>query len=265
MSEETSVTSTPVTESTQQTASTETSTEAQSTPQEVVEEMIKLKVMGEEKEYPRSEVLKFAQQGLGANRKFEEVAKARKELESVVNNLIENPTAFLRNHPNREAIIQASQDLLAEWVEEQDRLSKMSDSERKALELQKELEKRQKELDERDNQIKQQLQKHYRSQFEKEILSALNNTELPVSEGSVMRVANLYKQALNNGINTTFEQCAKIVEKDYLGYLDDIGKKRAKTQKQKLRVVSNQSAPKKESRKISMQEFQERLKQLSNH
>ena len=136
-----------------------------STPQEAVEEMIKLKVLGEEKEYPRSEVLKLAQQGLGANRKFEEVAKARKELEAFTKNLVDNPRDFLRNHPNREAILQASQELLAEYVEEQEKYNAMSDSERRAVELQKELDRRQKELDERDNRIKQQLQEHYRNQF----------------------------------------------------------------------------------------------------
>ena len=234
----------------------------QSTPQEAVEEMFKLKVMGEEKEYPRSEVLKLAQQGLGANRKFEEVARARKELEAVAKNFVENPRDFLRNHPNREAILQASQELLSEYVEEQEKYNQMSESERRAVELQKELDKRQKELDERDSKIKAQLQEHYRHQFESEIISALNNTELPVTEGSVVRVANLYKQALNNGIQTTFEQCAKMVEKDYLGYLDDISRKRAKTQKKAMRQVQSQPV-KKEKKKIAWDDFQNELKQLA--
>lgn len=234
----------------------------QVTPQEV-EEMFKLKVMGEEKEYPRSEVLKLAQQGLGANRKFEEVAKARKELEAVAKNFVENPREFLRNHPNREAILQASQELLAEYVEEQEKYNQMSESERRAVELQKELDRRQKELDERDSKIKAQLQEHYRHQFESEIISALNNTELPVTEGSVVRVANLYKQALNNGIKTTFEQCAKLVEKDYLGYLEDISRKRAKTQKKVMRQAPTQQTAKKEKKKISMEDFQKELKELS--
>ena len=234
----------------------------QSTPQEVVEEMFKLKVMGEEKEYPRSEVLKLAQQGLGANRKFEEVAKARKELEAVAKNFVENPREFLRNHPNREAILQASQELLSEYVEEQEKYNQMSESERRAVELQKELDRRQKELDERDSKIKAQLQEHYRHQFESEIISALNNTELPVTEGSVVRVANLYKQALNNGIQTTFEQCAKMVEKDYLGYLDDISRKRAKTQKKAMKQVQPQPV-KKEKKKIAWDDFQKELKEMS--
>lgn len=247
-----------------QSTSTDTSSQVQATPEEVVEEMIKLKVMGEEKEYPRSEVLKFAQQGLGANRKFEEVAKARKELESIAKNLMDNPRDFLRNHPNREAILQASQELLSEYVEEQEKLSQMSESERRAVELQKELDRRQKELDERDSRIKKQLQEHYRRQFESEIISALEHTDLPVSEGSVVRVANLYKQAINNGINTTFEQCAKIVEKDYLGYLDQISKKRAKVQqKQKPRIVSQ--SPKKESKKISMADFHKKYEALAEN
>lgn len=234
-----------------------------STPQEAVEEMIKLKVLGEEKEYPRSEVLKLAQQGLGANRKFEEVAKARKELEAFTKNLVDNPRDFLRNHPNREAILQASQELLAEYVEEQEKYNAMSDSERRAVELQKELDRRQKELDERDNRIKQQLQEHYRNQFQSEIISALKNTELPVTEGSIIRIANLYKQALNNGINTNFQECAKIVERDYLGYLDDISKSREKAQKQKqkLKVVSS-NPTKKERKKISMEDFHKRLEDM---
>lgn len=232
--------------------------------QEVVEEMIKLKVLGEEKEYPRSEVLKLAQQGLGANRKFEEVAKARKELEAFTKNLVDNPRDFLRNHPNREAILQASQELLAEYVEEQEKYNAMSDSEKRAVELQKELDRRQKELDERDNRIKQQLQNHYREQFQSEIISALKDTELPVTEGSIIRIANLYKQALNNGINTNFKECAKIVERDYLGYLDDISKSREKAQKQKqkLKVVSSNPTPKKERKKISMEDFHKKLENM---
>lgn len=255
------------TDSTATTTSSDTTTnpvDNVSTPQEAVEEMIKLKVLGEEKEYPRSEVLKLAQQGLGANRKFEEVAKARKELEAFTKNLVDNPRDFLRNHPNREAILQASQELLAEYVEEQEKYNAMSDSERRAVELQKELDRRQKELDERDNRIKQQLQEHYRNQFQSEIIAALKDTELPVTEGSIIRIANLYKQALNNGINTNFQECAKIVERDYLGYLDDISKNREKAQKQKqkLKVVSSNPTPKKERKKISMEDFHKKLENM---
>lgn len=232
------------------------------TPQEVVEEMIKLKVLGEEKEYPRSEVLKLAQQGLGANRKFEEVAKARKELEAFTKNLIDNPRDFLRNHPNRQAILEATQELLSEYVEEQEKYNQMSDSEKRAIELQKELDKRQKELDERDNRIKQQLQDHYREQFQREIFAALQDTDLPVNERSVMRIANLYKQAINNGIKTNFKECAKIIEKDYLSYLDEINKIRDKKQKSKPRIVSS-SPMKKENKKISMEEFRAKLKSMT--
>lgn len=265
MSETVNTTPAAAVDSTQPTTATTeaTSTEGQATPQEVVEEMFKLKVLGEEKEYPKSEVLKLAQQGLGANRKFEEVARARKQLESVAKNLVENPREFLRNHPNREAILQASQELLAEYVEEQEKLNSMSDSERRAVELQKELDKRQKELDERDALVKRQLQEHYRHQFESEIISALNNTELPVNEQSVVRVANLYKQAINNGIKTTFEQCAKIIEKDYLGYVDEIYKKRAKTQAQKQRTKPTLVPQKKEKKKIAWDDFQAELKAMA--
>lgn len=244
-------------------SNTNVTSDNSSSPQEVVEEMIKLKVLGEEKEYPRSEVLKLAQLGLGANKKFEEVARTRKELEGFTKRLVENPREFLRNHPNREAILQASQELLAEYVEEQEKFNSMSDSEKRAVELQKELEKREKELNERDNRIKQQLQEHYRNQFQSEIIAALKDTELPVTEGSIVRIANLYKQALSNGIQTTFSQCAKIVEKDYLGYLDEISKKRSKVEKQrnpKPRLVSNSP---REKKKISMEDFQKELKQMT--
>lgn len=234
--------------------------------QQEIEEMIKLKVLGEEKEYPRSEVLKLAQLGLGANKKFEEVAKTRKELEAFTKNLVENPRDFLRNHPNRQAILEASQELLAEYVEEQEKYNQMSESEKRAVELQKELDRRQKELDERDNRIKQQLQEHYRNQFQNEIITALKDTELPVTEGSIVRIANLYKQALNSGIQTDFNQCAKIVERDYLAYLDDITKNREKIQKQKqkqnLKVVSSNPTTKKEKKKISMEEFHQKLENM---
>lgn len=249
----------PSTGSVESTATTDTP----STAEQVVEEMFKLKVLGEEKEYPKSEVLKLAQQGLGANRKFEEVAKARKELEAFTKNFMENPRDFLKNHPNREAILQASQELLSEYVEEQEKLNSMSDSERRAVELQKELDRRQKELDERDNKIKRQLQEHYRNQFQQEIISALQNTDLPVTEGSVVRIANLYKQAINNGINTTFEQCAKIVEKDYLGYLDQISKKRSKAEAQKERSKPKIVPMKKEKKKIAWDDFQNELKEMA--
>lgn len=266
MSETVNTTPTPTsTDSVQSTPTSEVSTgsDTQTTPeQQVAEEMFKLKVLGEEKEYPKSEMIKLAQQGLGANRKFEEVAKARKELEAVAKNFIENPRDFLRNHPNRDAILQASQELLSEYVEEQEKYNQMSESERRAVELQKELDKRQKELDERDNQIKAKLQEHYRHQFETEIVNALHNTDLPVSEQSVIRVANLYKQALNNGIQTTFEQCAKIVERDYLGYLEDISRKRAKTQKKTMKQAQPQPV-KKDKKKIAWDDFQNELKQMA--
>lgn len=261
MSEDVNVNSNPTTTPTSSDTTSNPMGNTTSPEQEVVEEMIKLKVLGEEKEYPKSEVIRLAQLGIGANKKFDEVARTRKQLEGIAKNLVENPREFLRNHPNREAILQASQELLSEYVEEQEKLNSMSDSEKRAVELQKELERRQKELDERDNRIKQQLQSHYREQFQKEIISALQDTELPITEGSIVRIANLYKQALNNGIKTTFDQCAKIVEKDYLGYLDEINRKRtkvAKAKNPKPRIVTN-NEPK---HKITMEEFQRELKNI---
>ena len=89
----------------------------------------------------------------------------------------------------------------------------------------------------------------------------MQSTELPVTEGSIIRIANLYKQALANGIQTTFDQCAKIVEHDYLGYLEDINRKRAKVEKQRNprpRLVQNKEPQK----KITMEEFQRELKKI---
>lgn len=265
MSEDINVSSNPTT-TTSTTDSTINSNDSGSnvseSQQQQIEEMIKLKVLGEEKEYPRSEVIKLAQLGIGANKKFDEVAKTRKQLEDVARNLVENPKQFLKNHPNRELILTTAQELLSEYVEEQEKLNSMSDSEKRAVELQKELDRRQKELDERDNQIKKHLTDHYREQFQRDIISALQNTELPVTEGSIIRIANLYKQALANGIQTTFDQCAKIVEHDYLGYLEDISRKRAKVEKQrnpKPRLVQNNTEPKK---KMTMEEFQRELKRI---
>ena len=65
------------------------------TPAEI--RKMKLKVDGVESEYGEDEVIRYAQQGKAANKRFEEAATMRREAEQMVNLIKRDPRAVLED------------------------------------------------------------------------------------------------------------------------------------------------------------------------
>jgi hypothetical protein len=159
----------------------------------------KLKVDGAEEEVDEDEVLRRAQKYSAADKKFQEAAKVRKQAESFIRALKENPKAVLSN-PNLGINLREFAEKVL-WEELQEELVPPEEKERRAekaeLERYRE-EKRQREEAARQ-QEQEQLKEKYRQDWSKKFNEALEQGGLPRTDWTVKQMAAYMKQALANG------------------------------------------------------------------
>jgi hypothetical protein len=175
--------------------------------------LLKLKVDGQEFELPESEVISLAQQGKSANKRFQEAAATRKEAETIVNYLKNNPKeAFKRLGID---VRKFSEDTLMEILQQE----QMSPEQRKAQENEhrlREYEAKEKALREQEQQAKMaELERQHAEHYDKMFVQALTESGLPRTAYTVKRMAELTMVNIKKGLNLEPSQLAKIVREDY--------------------------------------------------
>lgn len=220
----------------------------------------KLKVGGKEIEITsEDELIKRAQMGYSADEKWQEAAKIRKDMETLIYQLQNNPTAVL-------AELGHDVDNFAESHIQQKLLEMEKSPEQREREaLQKELEDLKKQREQEVEQARQaeitRLQEQYAMQIEKEISDTLDSSQvLPKSPYVVKRIADSLMLAMNNGFHdVTVADVLPIVEQDIkqeiqgmFGAMPDelveaiVGKDKLNSLRKK-RVKRAKAAPKKDA------------------
>ena len=176
-------------------AETESKTEPEFKP-------VKLKYGDEEIEVGSLDQLtKIAQKGLGAERKFQEAASIRKQAETLVATLKDNPIEILRHPALRDKMIEAAQELLFEHIQHE----QMSAEDRARMQEREELERYRRSEQERraqeETKQREELKDKYRQDYERQFIEALNEGGIPRSDWAVTRMAQYMRQALKTGMN----------------------------------------------------------------
>lgn len=162
---------------------------------------------------------KQAQLAKMSNKRAQEAADLRKtdiqrnqEIQNFMEAIKEDPAAMLKQmgiDPK-----EFSEELLEKEVE----LMQMSESDRKIMELQNELADRVKaeENAKRESEVREQeaLRDKYASEYEKDLMSALDASELPSNPELILRMNQYMKIALENGIDLNFNDILPLVSEN---------------------------------------------------
>lgn len=175
-------------------------------------------VDGKTHEIDEKDLDTVVQKGLGAEKKFNEAAKARKEAEMLISMLQRNPMAVL------EKVAKLSggdpRKIVEDWLwENHVKLEQLTPEQREA-ELNKrkltDYEKQEQERQERAVQERaEQLKAHYREHYERDIIGALEEGGLPKTTKTVSRMAHYMAQALKIGAKITAKDVIPLVRQDY--------------------------------------------------
>lgn len=219
--------------------------------------MITLKLDGKDVQMPESEVISYAQQGKVAGQRFQEAAALKKQAEEILAFGKANPKEFLAKmgmNPRQWAEEYLMQELQVEAMspeqkkarENEEKLRKFEDNEKKT--------KEKAQQDEKDRLTNQK-----REEFDVMFTEALGLSGLPKTPFTVKRMAELQLINLRKNLELNASQLAKIVREDYaaehkalFGAIDgdqlmdmlgpDIVKKLSKAQISKLKAKGVQPA-----------------------
>ena len=198
--------------------------EAPKQPTQAEIRRLKLKMEGQDIELPEEEVIKLAQMGGSAQKRFQEAAQLRKEAEQVVEWMKSNPAQALKELGID--VRKFSEDTLMEMIrreqespeqkkirEQEEKLRAYEEKERQAEEArqQKEIEaKKAREQQELDARAKQ-----FMDQYDAEFTKALSESDLPRNAYTIRRMADLQRINLKKGFELDASSLAKIVRQDY--------------------------------------------------
>lgn len=182
-------------------------------PAAVQAEIRKLKLIldGKNLELPESEVIRLAQKGIGADKRFGEAAVLRKQAEEI---LKADPIEFFKR---------AGKDG-RQWAEnfllEQIKLEQMSPEQKEAHDNKMKLQQMENERKLQTANAAKQEQEAERIGFVKKydaiFTEALGKVSLPKTAYTVKRMAELQATNLKNKLNLDADQLAKVVREDYM-------------------------------------------------
>ena len=237
-----------------------------------------------EEELDDSEIASRLSLAKAAHKRMQEAAEKQKRFDWMEKTLKENPLQILSDESfgGTKKFREVAEKFLIQQLEEEaltPEQRSMKEKERKLAEY----EAKEKERQQVEEQSKtQQLEDHYRQEYEKTIISALELSNLPKTESTVKRMAALMQKNITLGLDLEPQYIAQLVREDFISeqkslvgsmsaeqliamFGDEVANKirkhdlsRFKQENPKPKVVENKpSAP---ERKMSPREYTEYLK-----
>lgn len=202
--------------------------EEESAPEPKESSLRRIKVDGKEYELNEEQLLRFAQKGAAADKRFVDIAKERKameamqetlsqkaeQIESFLQQLEENPIPFLTKKFGPQKAREIMEPFLAEQVREE----MMPEGERRVLEAERRAQEAEQRWQKHEEQQRLQAEEaeanNYAEHYQRTIIQALETTGLPKNEQTVAEMAQYMKRAIAKGYDYTPEQIANLVKED---------------------------------------------------
>jgi hypothetical protein len=168
------------------------------------------------------EVKKHLQMSRAAQKRMKEAADTRKQAETFIKMLQENPVELLSNPKLGLDFRKIAEEYLYNQIQQES----MSPEQRKQIEMEQRLRK----YEEQEKTVKQQqesqqleeLQNHYAQDFDKKITDALKSSNLPKSPKTVKRMAELMYKNLQYGLELEPNQLVELVKQDYVNEIKEL-------------------------------------------
>lgn len=207
--------------------SEESTEEERAEAQEEMAKRLKLKIYGQEEEFDLGnddhiERLKeLAQKGEGADRRFQEAAALKKQMEQFAQLIQQDPLKAL------EAAGHDMEELSTKYLEQRINDMQKSPEQKRLEELEKEIEAERKKNESlqkaKQEEEQARAQEEYSRQLDTEITDALGSSELPKSPYVVKRIAENLMLAMDNGYeDVTVSDILPIVKKQIQGEIREM-------------------------------------------
>lgn len=199
--------------------SAQSAAEAKEEAKKEAERRYKLKVNGQEREYGEAEVLRKAQLADSADEKFKKAAEMQRQAEQFVEALRSDPLKIL-THPDLGLNFR---EIAEQFLGEHVRKELMDPVERELEELrefkrQQEEERQRSEEESKKKEMTEQqraLHKQTVEYYDRKITEVLKATNLPKTPGTIKRVAEVLRNAVDNGYELDVETAVDLVHEDY--------------------------------------------------
>jgi hypothetical protein len=185
-----------------------------------------VKVDGKEYHLSQEEVTKLAEKGMGADKRFEEAAKARSEAAKIKAMSAE---FFRLLKANPEAILTSSKlglpfrKIAEEFLAKEYQKEMMDPKERELVDAKAKLaeaeEEKATEKLRREQEQFERLRKHHSETFEKEVIAALEVSGLPKTRWTVRQVGYHLLQGLKKGVKLSAGDVMDVVKEDWSKHL----------------------------------------------
>jgi hypothetical protein len=181
----------------------------------------KLKVNGKDMEVDEAELLKRAQMGYSADKKWQEAAQIQKQTQDFIALMQRDPAKALEMMGYD--VDKLAEERIKSRIEEMQKSPEQLEREKMQRELEDMKAERERERAETQARETQQLQDKYAMEIENDISSALddNGLGLPKSPYVVKRVADLMLYYVSEGLRTNNERLKNVTAKDVLPLISD--------------------------------------------
>jgi hypothetical protein len=176
----------------------------------------KLKIKGRELEVDDAKYHEYAQKGAAATETWQEAAKMRKDAEDFFQRLQDDPISVMKDPKLSDKMRKAAEDFIWEKIQDE-----QTSPEEKA---QREAQSKAQKWDEQEKQKQQQIQQQQEEQensflmedYDKKVTTALTNSRLPKTTGTVRRMVDYLTQDIEAGVNRDPAEYADAVYSDYI-------------------------------------------------
>lgn len=187
--------------------------------EEAEPERYTIKVNGEEREVSLDDLRTMAQKGAGAERKFEEAAKLRKELEGEIAAIRQK----LHGDPVLRAYLSGGREALYQAMLEDLEYDALPEEERAERDRRRELEEKAKRADEYETRERERQEAEAAAQLQGRILdqmgAALEQVGIGKKPAAIRRLSYLAEAAIEEGAQVTMQQLAEQVRDEMNGDL----------------------------------------------
>lgn len=188
-------------------------------PQASAKKKFKYKADGNEveEELDDNEIASRLSLAKAAHKRMQESARILKEKENFEKTLKEKPLDVLTKQDfNGKSFRELAEEFLIQQIEEESLTPQQREQRAKEAKL-KEYEAKEQERLKAEEQAKlEQLENHYRAEYEKAIISGLESSALPKNEYTVRRMAELMQKNIQLGLDLEPQYIAQMVKEDYL-------------------------------------------------
>lgn len=200
----------------------------QEAPAETTEEkkeaaaLKKLKVRGREIEVDEAGYHAYAQKGAAAEEKWQEAARMKKEADAFVERLKKNPIEVLKDPTLGVDFRKVAEDYLWEQMQEENLSPEEKQYRKEQQELKDLRDAKQKHEAELEAQRHQAEVQHFEQEYDKKVATALADSGLPKTTGTIRRITEYMLLDVKNGVERPIADYVDLVSRDYAADIKDL-------------------------------------------